>query len=131
MLNPVQHIELWTVDVNASAPSFDWLLPQLGWAADHSLNWQQGRTWRHPTGAYIVLEQSHAVAGPYARMRAGLNHLALRIHDRSLLDRLRRECTEHGWSELFAARYPHAGGPQHTALFIENAEGFEIEVVTG
>lgn len=131
VLNPVHHIELWTTDVAACAPAFDWLLPQLGWAAVHSPDWEQGRSWHHPSGSYIVLEQSPAVAGPHDRMRAGLNHLALRVHDRPLLDQLRRECTEHGWRELFADQYPHAGGPQHTALFIENAEGFEIEVVAG
>lgn len=129
MLNPVHHIELWTVDVAACAPSFDWLLPRVGWVAHHSLDWELGRTWQHPSDSYIVLEQSPAVEGENNRMRAGLNHLALRVDDRSLLDRLRRESTEHGWRELFADRYPHAGGPQHTALFVENAEGFEIEVV--
>ena len=36
----------------------------------------------------------------------------------------------HGWSELFAEKYPHAGGTEHTALFIENSEGFEIGIVS-
>lgn len=113
----------------ACAPSFDWLLPLLGWAAGHSPDWEQGRTWHHPSGAYIVLEQSPSVAGTHDRMRAGLNHMALRTDDRSLLDRLQHDCAEHGWQEMFPERYPHAGGPQSTALFIENAEGFEIEIV--
>ena len=30
---------------------------------------------------------------------------------------------------LFAEKYLHAGGPEHTALFIENAQGFEIKIV--
>jgi len=47
------------------------------------------------------------------------------------LDRLRAESSEHGWHELFADRYPHAGGEDHTALYLENAEGFEIEIVVG
>ncbi|MEK6462886.1 hypothetical protein WG925_03950 [Pseudonocardia carboxydivorans] len=34
-----------------------------------------------------------------------------------------------GWSELFAGTHPHAGGPDHTALSAENAEGFEVELV--
>jgi hypothetical protein len=32
---------------------------------------------------------------------------------------------------MFADRYPHAGGEQHTAHHLENSEGFEIEVVVG
>ena len=30
---------------------------------------------------------------------------------------------------MFADKYPHAGGPEHTALFLENSEGFEVEIV--
>lgn len=76
-----------------------------------------------------MLEQSPAVTGPHDRMRAGLNHLALRASDRATLDRLRAECVTHDWRELFADRYPNAAGQDHTALFIENGEGFECEIV--
>lgn len=129
MRNPVHHVELWTDDLAAVQPSFDWLLTELGWAADHDPDWPDGATWRHASGVYLVLEQSPAVTGPHDRMRAGLNHLALRVSSRSGLDRLRAGCAEHGWSELFAGDYPHAGGPEHVALFVENAQGFEIEIV--
>jgi hypothetical protein len=62
-------------------------------------------------------------------MRPGVNHLAFVVEDRVLLDRIRGASTEHGWHELFAARYPHAGGEQHTALYLESSEGFEVELV--
>ena len=42
---------------------------------------------------------------------------------------MRAESSAHGWHELYADRYPHAGGDQHTALFLENSEGFEVEIV--
>ena len=48
-----------------------------------------------------------------------------------LLDRIRAESSAHGWHELFADRYPHAGGDDHTALYLENSEGFEVELVVG
>ena len=129
MTNPVHHIELWTTDLHASVASFDWLLPLLGWQAQHDPDWPQGRTWTHPSGIYVVLEESPAITGPHDRMRAGLNHLAFRAKDRTLLDGLQRQCSSHGWTELFADKYPHAGGPEHTALFLENSEGFEVEIV--
>lgn len=129
MTNVVHHIELWTSDVEAAAPAFDWLLNAIGWTAEHDPAWPAGRTWRHPSGVYVVLEQSPDVTGTHERTRAGLNHLALRVGDREQLDVLREQCGQHGWTELFADRYPHAGGPQHTALFIENREGFELELV--
>ena len=131
MSNPVHHIELWTSDIDSATPSFDWLLTSIGWAPDHDPDWPGGRTWRHHSGVYLVLEQSPDVSGVHERTRAGLNHLALRIDDRSRLDQLRGEAGRRGWTELFADRYPHAGGPQHTALFLENAEGFELELVVG
>jgi hypothetical protein len=30
---------------------------------------------------------------------------------------------------MFADRYPHAGGAGHVALYLENSEGFEVEIV--
>lgn len=129
MMNPVHHIELWTTDLRRSGSSFDWLLTHIGWHEDADAAWPEGRVWRSAGAPYIVLEQSPAVSGPHDRMRAGLNHLALRARDRETLDRLRSECVANGWRELFADRYPHAGGPEHTALYLENDEGFEWEIV--
>ncbi|WP_245988278.1 hypothetical protein [Flexivirga caeni] len=44
MPNPVHHIELWTTDLVATAPSFHWLLTSLGWRAESDPSWPQGRT---------------------------------------------------------------------------------------
>jgi hypothetical protein len=127
MRNAVHHIELWTIDLAAVEDGWRWLLTTLEWAEDET--WEDGRTWRHPDGTYVVLEQSPAVTGPHDRMRAGMNHLALQCAGRSALDALRNAAARNGWTQLFADRYPHAGGPQHTALFIENEQGFEVEIV--
>ena len=53
------------------------------------------------------------------------------VETRDELDRMRAESTEHGWHELYADRYPHAGGEQHVALYLASSEGFEVEVVVG
>lgn len=128
---PLHHIELWTDDLAAVEMSFAWLLTTLDWHADPDPGWSSGRIWRHESGVYVVLEQSPDVTGPHDRFRAGLNHLALRAADRAALDALRAAATAHGWAELFADRYPYAGGPEHTALFLENTQGFEVEIVAG
>ncbi len=44
---------------------------------------------------------------------------------------VRAESTEHGWHEMYADHCPLAGGEQHVALYVENSEGFEVEVVVG
>ncbi|MEL4504644.1 glyoxalase [Luteococcus sp. H138] len=129
MSNPVHHIELWTDDLAGCAPSLDWLLPRIGWLAEHDPAWPAGRVWRHASGAYLVLEQSPAVTpGGHDRMRPGLNHLAFRVPP-GLLTEVRREAPHHGWRELFAERYPWANGNESRALFLENGQGFEVELV--
>ncbi|WP_353650745.1 VOC family protein [Nakamurella sp. A5-74] len=126
--NPIHHIELWTDDLAAGEVSWGWLLGALGWTVGD--RWTGGVSWRHAAGPYLVLEQSSAVQpGGHDRMRAGLNHLAVTCASHDELDALRVDAVPHGWSELFADRYPHAGGRQHTALFLENAQGFEVEIV--
>lgn len=130
MVNPVHHIELWTDDLADVVDSFHWLLTELGWRGESNSDWPQGRIWRHESGVYLVLEESPDVrVGRHDRLRPGLNHLALRGLDLPHLDRLRADSIHHGWTELLADQYPHAGGPAHTALFLENLQGFEIEIV--
>ncbi|GIG21362.1 hypothetical protein Cch01nite_20860 [Cellulomonas chitinilytica] len=45
------------------------------------------------------------------------------------VDVLAAAAAEHGWTPLFADRYPHAGGPSHYAAYLENGDGFEVELV--
>jgi hypothetical protein len=124
----LHHVELWTTDLTSSEGAWDWLLKGIGWG--HRDAWPGARTWSHPDGSYLVLEQSPDVKdAPHDRLRAGLNHLAFTCSGVDVLDALRAEASEHGWNELFADKYPHAGGPTHTALFLESDQGFEVEVV--
>jgi catechol-2,3-dioxygenase len=127
MTRALHHLDLWVSTPDTAAGEWGWLLGELGWDAstDH-------RSWAHPDGTYFFLERSADQRDePHDRLRPGVNHLALTCPDRATLDRLRAESSEHGWHEMFADRYPHAGGEQHTALYLENSEGFEIEVVVG
>ncbi|WP_434176225.1 VOC family protein [Brachybacterium conglomeratum] len=104
----------------------------LGWRAGRVEGWELGRIWRYADGSYLVLEQSEDVRGERAERRApGMNHLALRVRDRELLDRVRREAPGHGWQELSAEHYPHAGGEGHTAWYAEDPHGIEVELVAG
>lgn len=125
MSRAVHHLDLWVSDPAVAADEWGWLLGELEWEVDIA-----GTSWVHPDGTYLFLERSSdQVDEPHDRLRPGVNHLALTIDDRERLDRIRAASTEHGWHELFADRYPHAGGEQHTALYVENSEGFEVEIV--
>jgi hypothetical protein len=120
----IHHFDLWVSEPVTATAEWAWLFGELGWEADGE------RCWVHPDGTYAFLERSpDQVDEPHDRLRPGINHLALTCESRELLDRLRAESSAHGWHELFADRYPHAGGDQHVALYVENSEGFEVEVV--
>lgn len=127
MTRAVHHLDLWVGDPEVAAGEWGWLLGELEWDVS-----DDGRSWAHEDGTYVFMERSRdQLDTAYDRMRPGVNHLALTVEDRATLDRIRAESSAHGWHELFADRYPHAGGEQHTALYLESSEGFEVEIVLG
>lgn len=123
----VHHIELWVPSLDRAIESFGWVFETLGY--DEFQKWDCGRSWR--AGAtYVVVEESPAVVGDeHDRLRPGVNHIAFYAGSPAEVDRLVEEAARHGWQPLFADRYPHAGGPDHYAAFLENQDGFEIELV--
>ena len=129
MIRALHHLDLWVSDPGPAIAEWEWLLGELGWEmASDSGN--DTASWAHPDGTYVFLERSaDLVDEPHDRLRPGINHLALTCESREELDRIRHECSGHGWSEMFADRYPHAGGEGHVALYLENSEGFEVEIV--
>jgi hypothetical protein len=40
-----------------------------------------------------------------------------------------QDAEANGWTLLFADRHPYAGGPEHYAAYLSNADGFEVELV--
>jgi ribosomal protein S18 acetylase RimI-like enzyme/catechol 2,3-dioxygenase-like lactoylglutathione lyase family enzyme len=123
----VHHIELWVADLSPAIERWAWLLGELGYEAFQ--DWPAGRSWRR-NGHYVVLEQSVALHGTeHDRCRPGLNHLAFHAGTRAALDRLVADAPAHGWQQLFAEQYPHAGGPDHEAAYLVDEDGFEVELV--
>ncbi|WP_393100783.1 VOC family protein [Streptomyces sp. LN325] len=123
----LHHVEIWVPDLDAAIASLGWLLETLGYTLFQS--WSHGRSWQlGPT--YLVVEQSPALTSDrYERCRPGLNHLAFHIEDKATVDTLTTDATHHGWHLLFTDRHPYAGGEQHYAAYLENDDGFEIELV--
>ncbi|WP_306336867.1 trifunctional class I SAM-dependent methyltransferase/NUDIX hydrolase/VOC family protein [Streptomyces sp. KL118A] len=123
----VHHVELWVPDLEAAEVSWGWLLGELGHVPFQ--RWGHGRSWRRDE-AYVVLEQSPDLRpGGHDRHRPGLNHLAFHVAGRAVLDRLVAAAPDHGWALLFADRHPHAGGEGRYAAYLEDAWGYEVELV--
>jgi catechol 2,3-dioxygenase-like lactoylglutathione lyase family enzyme len=123
----LHHVELWVADIEAAKREWGWLLGRLGYQLGD--DWGHGQAWE--LGAlYIVLECGPDVAdGGHERRRPGLNHLAFHAGSRDEVENLVEDCANHGWTLMFADRHPFAGGPDHYAAYLENPEGFEVELV--
>jgi catechol 2,3-dioxygenase-like lactoylglutathione lyase family enzyme len=123
----LHHVELWVPDLARAVAEWGWLLGELGYAQFQ--DWPAGRSWR--LGAtYIVVEHSSAQVGEeHDRHRPGLNHLAFHAGDESQIDGLVANAGGHGWSLMFADRHPFAGGAEHYAGYLQNTDGFEVELV--
>jgi catechol 2,3-dioxygenase-like lactoylglutathione lyase family enzyme len=122
----IHHVELWVPSIERADAEWGWLLGELGYTQE---SWKNGRTYTSGS-AYLVLEQSPDLsAGIHERKRPGLNHLAFHAGTPSAVDRLVERAPSHGWALMFADRHPHAGGPQHYAAFLENSDGYEVELV--
>ena len=123
----LHHVELWVPDLAGSLPAWRWLLESMGWAPFQK--WDAGRSWRLG-GVYLVLEQSPALtADQHERCRPGLNHLAFHAGRRADVDALVAAAPASGWSLMFADKHPYAGGPDHYAAYLEDAYGYEVELV--
>jgi catechol 2,3-dioxygenase-like lactoylglutathione lyase family enzyme len=131
----LHHVELWVPDLARAERSWGWLLTRLG--AEPFQHWEHGRSWRSGD-SYVVLEQSPALAGDrHDRRSPGVNHLAFWVpgHPRpdrgevDALDALVAEAPAHGWTLLFPDRHPWAGGPDHRAAYLEDGDGYEVELV--
>ncbi|MGP9502882.1 VOC family protein [Specibacter sp. AOP5-B1-6] len=121
-------MEIWVQEYGWAKQSLGWLLEELGYTLVSE--WGHGGSWQG-AGEYIVLESGPDVAGPHERRRAGLNHLALAAGPASNVDALADAALGHGWTLMFADRHPYAGGPGHYAAYLENQDGFEVELVAG
>ena len=127
MRGGLHHLELWVPDLERATASLGWLLEQLGHTRTDT--WQTGASWRLGD-AYVVLEAGpDVVDAPHERRRPGVNHVAFHAGTRRDVDDLTADAVAHGWRLLFADRHPHAGGPDHYAAYLEDADGFEVELV--
>ncbi|MFF3948557.1 VOC family protein [Streptomyces sp. NPDC001902] len=129
MTGVLHHVELWVPELERADAEWGWLLGELGYVRYQ--RWEAGRSWR--LGAtYIVVERSpDLVEGPHERRRAGLNHLAFHVAGRAELDALVARSPGHGWTLMFPELHPYAGGEEHYAAYLENGDGFEVELVAG
>lgn len=124
---PKADVELWVPNFARATEQWGWLLSNLGYETFQS--WPQGCSWKQGA-TYIVVEESPALSERiHQRTTPGLNHLAFHAGSPDHVDTLSTESINHGWTPLFADKYPHAGGDGHYAAYLENSDGFEVELI--
>jgi catechol 2,3-dioxygenase-like lactoylglutathione lyase family enzyme len=124
----LHHVEIWVVSADRAAAEWTWLLESLGW--ERGDEWPGGFTWS-AGGTYLTFTEAPRQHGHHDRRREGVNHLAFRGGSPEDVDRILSDAPAKGWTPLYQDRYPHAGGPDHYAGWIENASGFKAEIVAG
>lgn len=123
----IHHVEIWVADLDAVVDGWSWLFTSLG--LECTGEWPGGRTW-DAGGAYVTLTTSPNIsAADHDRRRPGMNHLALWGGSPADVDAMISAAPFNGWRPIYQDRYPHAGGPDHYAGWLENAEGFKVEIV--
>lgn len=123
------HVEVWVADLAQALREWGWLLDRVGF--ERQSTWSEGETWS-AGGAYLSLTASPTLSGTTHDRRApGVNHLAFVTEGRDRVDAIMAAAPAHGWRPLYHDRYPHAGGPDHYAGWLENSAGFKAEVVAG
>ncbi|WP_105566007.1 VOC family protein [Microbacterium halophytorum] len=123
----IHHVEVWVADLAQAASEWAWLLREVGFVREGA--WPEGESWA-AAGAYITLTTSPNLSGATHDRRApGMNHLAFKAGNSQRVDEIITAATDHGWRPLYQDRYPHAGGPDYYAGWLENSAGFKAEVV--
>jgi catechol 2,3-dioxygenase-like lactoylglutathione lyase family enzyme len=123
----LHHLTLWVPDLERAEPSWRWLLGELGYALDRSL--ERVLLFRHSNGFALVLEQSaDMVPGMlHSRLRPGLNHVAFTLESAAALGKIVAAAGDHGWSTMAGDHHPIAGGAD--VAYLEDRDGFEVELV--
>ena len=110
----IHHVELWMDDLATAERQWGPVLTALG--CEPFQHWENGRSWLRG-GSYVVIEQSPAlVPGGHDRLRAGINHLAVR----GQREPVEKAALAAGWS---------VRTDTGKAVHLTDSQGFELEVV--
>jgi catechol 2,3-dioxygenase-like lactoylglutathione lyase family enzyme len=124
----LHHIELYVSDLGKSTAFWAWLLGLLGY--EQFQKWADGISWKLGDFYIVLVQVERRFKMPeYHRKRVGLNHIALHAKSKEQVDEVAAALPSFGLRILYADRHPHAGGPDHYALYFEDPDRIKIELV--
>lgn len=123
----LHHIEIYVSDLEKSIAFWTPFTKLLGYEEDR---WSGGMNYTKEGHAYFCFlpaPKEHLAAG-YHRQRVGLNHLAFRGNSRAHVDETAAWVRVSGYTSLYEAKYPYAGGPNYYAMYCEDPDRIKVEV---
>lgn len=92
----VHHIEYYVNDLRRSNEFWSWFMPIMGYSKSNE--WDQGVSWSHKNGTYLVFVQveDQYLAAKNTRHGNGLNHIAFMGGSMSDLDHLEGDLLKRG-----------------------------------
>jgi catechol 2,3-dioxygenase-like lactoylglutathione lyase family enzyme len=124
----LHHIEIYVSDLDKSLAFWTPFMRLLGYAPDR---WSGGMNYvkdGHAYFCFLPAPAAHVGAG-YHRQRVGLNHLAFHGKSRAHVDAIASWVKDAGYTSLYEAEYPYAGGAGYYAMYCEDPDRIKVEVV--
>jgi catechol 2,3-dioxygenase-like lactoylglutathione lyase family enzyme len=122
----LHHVEVWVADLEDARTDWGWLLRRLNFSVENE--WRDGESWS-AGDVYLTVTTSPNLTGPtHDRRSPGVNHLAFKGGSVDDVNAIMMDAPKHGWRTLYHDRFPHAGGADHYAGWLENSAGFKAEI---
>jgi catechol 2,3-dioxygenase-like lactoylglutathione lyase family enzyme len=123
----IHHLQLWVPDLERAERAWGWLLGELGYEA--ARRWEHGCVWRNGTTGIVIEASPDMVPGMlHSRLRPGMNHVAFHVDSPDAIAALVEAGPDHGWS-ILGGEPRHPLSSQLTVAYLEDADGFEVELV--
>jgi catechol 2,3-dioxygenase-like lactoylglutathione lyase family enzyme len=123
----LHHVEIYVSDLDRSLTFWTPFMRMLGYEED---GWSGGMNHvkeGHAYFCFLPAPTEHLAAG-YHRKRVGLNHLAFTAKSRAQVDEMAAWVRNSGYTTLYEAKYPYAGGPNYYAMYCEDPDRIKVEV---
>ena len=124
----ISHVELNVRELKKSVEFWGFLLTRLGYTEYQK--WENGRSFGKGN-SYIVFVQveNKYSKNHFNRKNIGINHISFHCSSRTLIDSIRNEAINMGYTLLHDDRYPKAGDWDEYSLFLEGPDRIKVEVV--
>ena len=124
----ISHVELNVGKLEKSVEFWGFLLTKLGYREYQK--WENGISFVKGNGyiVFVQVEDKYS-KNHFNRKNIGINHISLHCSSSTLIDKIRNEAINMGYTILYDDRYPKAGDRDEYSLFLEDPDRIKVEIV--